>query len=50
MMKGIMGLITFIISVIALFLLDIAVRKFKWKWPHEIIRDKKAQAEMSNKR
>ena len=43
--------IAFIISVIALFLLDIAVRKFKWKWPHEIIRDRKARAEMTaNKR
>ena len=33
--------LAFIISVIVLFLLDIAARKFKWKWPHEIIRDKK---------
>ena len=35
--------ISFIIAVIVLFLLDMAVRKFKWKWPHEIIRDKKAK-------
>ncbi len=31
----------FIITAIILFLLDIAVRKFKFKWPHEIIRDYK---------
>ena len=37
----------FIIAVIVLLLLDIAVRKFKWKWPHEIIRDKKIQQAMS---
>lgn len=29
----------FMIVAICLFLLDIAVRKFKFKWPHEIIRD-----------
>ena len=45
--KVIDPMIPFIISVIALFLLDIAVRKFKWKWPHEIIRDRKAKAEMT---
>ena len=33
--------IPFIITVIVLFLLDVAVRKFKFKWIHEIIRDKK---------
>ena len=33
--------ITFAIIIIACFLLDIAVRKFKWKWPHEIARDRK---------
>ena len=38
--------IAFMIALIALFLLDIAVRKFKWKWIHEIIRDKKAQKSM----
>ena len=41
--------IAFMIIVITLFLLDIAVRKFKWKWPHEIIKDKKARAAMSSK-
>jgi hypothetical protein len=29
---------SFMIAAIALFLLDIAVCKFKFKWPHEIIR------------
>lgn len=31
----------FIILAIILFLLDIAVRKFKFKWPHEIVRERK---------
>lgn len=35
--------IVFIIIAIVLFLLDIAVRKFKFKWLHEIIRDRKSQ-------
>ena len=33
--------LTFMIIAIVLFLMDIAVRKFKFKWPHEIIRDHK---------
>jgi len=33
----------FMITAIVLFLLDIAVRKFKFKWPHELIRDYKAK-------
>ena len=33
----------FIIIALTLFLLDIAVRKFKFKWPHEIVRDYKAK-------
>ena len=37
--------IAFTIMALVLFLLDIAARKFKWKWPHEIIRDKKATAQ-----
>jgi hypothetical protein len=41
--------IAFMIILIVLFLLDIAVRKFKWKWPHEIIKDKKARQAMSSK-
>ena len=39
--------ILFAILIIVCFLIDIAVRKFKWKWPHEIIREKKAKAAMS---
>ena len=35
-----------IISLVA-FLLDVAVRKFKFKWPHEIIRDRKAKQAMA---
>jgi len=31
----------YMILAIVLFLMDIAVRKFKFKWPHEIIRDRK---------
>ncbi len=30
---------TFLIIAIVLFLLDIAVRKFKFKWPHELVRE-----------
>jgi hypothetical protein len=37
----------FIIAVIVMLLMDIAVRKFKWKWPHEIIRERKARQAMS---
>ena len=32
----------FIITALVLFLLDVAVRKFKFKWIHEIIRERKA--------
>ena len=35
--------LAFIIASIVLFLLDVAVRKFKFKWIHEIIRDRKLQ-------
>lgn len=35
--------IPFIITAIIMFLLDIAVRKFKFKWPWEIVRDHKAK-------
>ncbi len=31
--------IIFLILIIVLFLLDVAVRKFKFKWPHELIRE-----------
>lgn len=33
--------IVFMIIAITAFLLDVAVRKFKFKWPHEIVRDYK---------
>lgn len=35
--------LVFIIISIVLFLLDIAVRKFKWKWIHELVREHKAK-------
>lgn len=41
--------IAFIIIVLILFLLDIAVRKFKWKWPHEIVRERKLRKSGSAK-
>ena len=39
----------FLIIAIVLFLLDIAVRKFKFKWIHEIIREKRAAKAEENK-
>lgn len=36
--------IVLVILAIALFLADVAVRKFKFKWLHEIIRDRKNKA------
>ena len=41
--------IPFIIIALTLFLLDIAVRKFKFKWPHEIVRDYKAKKLLKQK-
>ena len=41
--------IPFIITALVLFLLDIAVRKFKFKWIHEIIRDRKAKKLLERK-
>ena len=38
--------LTFMIIILVLFLLDIAVRKFKFKWPHELIKEAKAKKEM----
>lgn len=35
----------FIITAIVLFLLDIAVRKFKFKWIHEIVRERRERKE-----
>ncbi len=41
------ALVLLILSAV-LFLLDVAVRKFKFKWLHEIIRDKKAMREQGS--
>ena len=41
--------IVFMIIAIVLFLTDIAVRKFKFKWPHELIREYKKKKEEMNK-
>ena len=38
--------IALIITVLVVFLLDIAVRKFKFKWPHEIIRAAREKKEL----
>ena len=38
--------ILFAILIIVMFLLDVAVRKFKFKWPHEIIRDHREKKRM----
>ena len=39
------------ILIIVLFLLDVAVRKFKFKWPHELIREhKEKKAQMKHNR
>ena len=34
--------IVFIVIALVAFILDVAVRKFKFKWIHEIIRERKA--------
>ncbi|MBQ8719568.1 MAG: VWA domain-containing protein [Clostridia bacterium] len=41
--------IVFIIIALVLFLLDIAARKFKFKWPNEIIQDYKARKSLLSK-
>ena len=41
--------IPFMIIALVLFLSDIAVRKFKFKWPHEIIRDAKSKKLLKQK-
>lgn len=38
----------FIILALVLFLLDIAVRKFKWKWIHELVREHKEKKMSGN--
>ena len=35
--------LAFMITAMVLFLIDILVRKFKFKWPHEIIREYRAK-------
>ena len=40
---------TFVIISLVMFLLDIAVRKFKFKWPHEIVRDRKIKKQLKQK-
>lgn len=40
--------LTFLIVAMVCVLLDIAVRKFKFKWLHEIIRDRKAMKELND--
>ena len=40
--------IALIITALLVFLLDIAVRKFKFKWPHEIIRDAREKKALKN--
>lgn len=40
--------IPFLIVAMVLFLADIAVRKFKFKWLHEILRDRKEKRSMQN--
>ena len=39
--------IAFSIAIICCFLVDIAARKFKWKWPHELAQDRKRKRAMS---
>ena len=38
--------LVFMIIAIVLFLADIAIRKFKFKWPHEIVRDRREKMEL----
>ena len=35
--------LVFAIIALVLFLLDLAARKFKFKWPHELVREYKKQ-------
>lgn len=43
-------IIPFLIVALVLFLLDIAVRKFKFKWPHELLRERREKKSESNNR
>ena len=40
----------FLIIAIVCVLLDIAVRKFKFKWPHEILRDRRELKQLAGER
>ena len=42
--------IPFLILAIVAFLLDVAVRKFKIKWPHELVRDYKEKKALKENR
>ena len=42
--------IVLIIIALVLFLLDVAVRKFKWKWLHELIHEKKLRQEIEERK
>lgn len=39
----------FMIAAIVLFLLDIAVRKFKFKWIHELVRERRAKRQLTQR-
>jgi hypothetical protein len=41
--------LAFLIIALVLFLTDLAVRKFKWKWPHELLREHKAKKALQAK-
>lgn len=41
--------VLFSILIIVMFLLDVAVRKFKFKWPHEIVRDHREKKRMAQR-
>jgi len=40
----------FLIIIISFFLIDIAVRKFKFKWPWEIVRDRRIKKQLDGQR
>ena len=42
--------IVLIIIALVLFLLDVAVRKFKWKWPHELIHEKRLRQQIEERK
>lgn len=40
----------FLILAILCVLIDVAVRKFKFKWPHEILRDRKSMKQFAEEK